>query len=70
MILISCLICVFIAAFGMTPFANGFWKSGGGILVSSIVLNKFWYCTFYWIDYQRFVFFGIMFNKLDGRAYD
>ena len=69
-VLISSLIPVFVAALAITAFANGLWMSVGGFLVSPKVLNDFWYYTFYWIDYQRYVFQGMMFNEFDGRVYD
>ncbi|KAG0135494.1 P-loop containing nucleoside triphosphate hydrolase protein [Tuber indicum] len=69
-VLISSLIPVFVAALAITAFANGLWMSVGGFLVSPKVLNDFWYYTFYWIDYQRYVFQGMMFNEFDGRVYN
>ena len=69
-VLISSLIPVFVAALAVTAFANGLWMSVSGFLVSPKVLNNFWYYTFYWIDYQRYVFQGMMFNEFEGRVYD
>ncbi|PWW76124.1 P-loop containing nucleoside triphosphate hydrolase protein [Tuber magnatum] len=69
-VLISSLIPVFVAALAITAFANGLWMSVSGFLVSPKVLNNFWYYTFHWIDYQRYVFQGMMFNEFDGRVYN
>jgi hypothetical protein len=68
-VLISSIIPVFVASLAITAFANGLWMSVGGFLVSPKVLNTFWRHTFYWIDYQRFVFEGMMFNEFEGREY-
>lgn len=68
-VLISSIIPVFVASLAITAFANGLWMSVGGFLVSPKVLNDFWYYTFYWIDYQRYVFQGMMFNEFEGRTY-
>ncbi|VEU21454.1 DEKNAAC102504 [Brettanomyces naardenensis] len=62
---------VFVVALAITAFLNGLWMAVGGFLVSSNILNVFWYYTFYWIDYQRYVFQGMMFNEFTGgRAFN
>ena len=43
--------------------------SVGGFLVPEKVLNVFWFYTFYWVDYQRYVFQGLMWNEFAGREY-
>lgn len=43
--------------------------SVGGFLVAQDVLNVFWYYTFYQIDYQRYVFDGLMRNEFLFRVY-
>jgi ABC-type multidrug transport system permease subunit len=68
-VLISSIFPIFVAALAITAFANGLWMSVGGFLVPENVLNVFWYYTFYWIDYQRYVFQGMMFNEFEGREY-
>jgi hypothetical protein len=68
-VLISSIFPIFVAALAITAFANGLWMSVGGFLVPENVLNVFWYYTFYWIDYQRYVFQGMMFNEFAGREY-
>lgn len=69
-VLISTLVPLFVAALAITAFANGLWMSVGGFLVAQDVLNVFWYYTFYQIDYQRYVFDGLMRNEFLFRAYD
>ncbi|CUM68073.1 uncharacterized protein PRCAT00005788001 [Priceomyces carsonii] len=59
----------FVVALALTAFANGLWMSVGGFLVSQDILNVFWYYTFYWVDYQRYVFQGMMFNEFSERAF-
>jgi ABC-type multidrug transport system permease subunit len=68
-VLISSVFPIFVAALAITAFTNGLWMSVGGFLVPENVLNVFWYYTFYWIDYQRYVFQGMMFNEFEGREY-
>lgn len=69
-VLITNLVPIFVAALAVTAFANGLWMSVGGFLVSENVLNVFWYYTFYWVNYQRYVFQGMMFNEFENREYD
>ncbi|KAK9472575.1 P-loop containing nucleoside triphosphate hydrolase protein [Dipodascopsis tothii] len=61
---------IFVVALALTAFANGLWMSVGGFLVSANVINKFWYYTFYWVNYQRYVFQGMMFNEFENRDYE
>ncbi|KAI5859039.1 P-loop containing nucleoside triphosphate hydrolase protein [Tricharina praecox] len=68
-VLVSSVIPVFVIALAVTAFINGLWMSVGGFLVPQNVLNDFWYYTFYWINYQRYVFQAMMFNEFDGREY-
>lgn len=60
----------FVVALALTAFANGLWMSVGGFLVSAKVLNVFWYYTFYWVNYQRYVFQGMMFNEFANRTFE
>lgn len=69
-VLISTILPSFVLSLAMTALANGLWMSIGGFLVSKAELNVFWYYTFYWINYQRYVFQGMMFNEFTGRVYD
>lgn len=59
----------FIGALVITAFSNGLWMSVGGFLVEPSVLNIFWRNTVYWINYQRFVFEGMVFNEFKDRTY-
>lgn len=62
-IFISTAFPYFVVALALTAFMNGLWMSVGGFLVTTNILNVFWYYTFYWINYQRYVFQGMMFNQ-------
>ncbi|SGZ56957.1 CIC11C00000004744 [Sungouiella intermedia] len=68
-ILISTIFPIFVVALALTAFANGLWMAVGGFLVSTNVLNKFWYYTFYWVDYQRYAFQGMMFNQFEKAVF-
>lgn len=65
-IFVATLAPIFVVALALTAFANGLWMSVGGFLVSSNILNVFWYYTFYWINYQRYTFQGMMFNEFSA----
>lgn len=69
-VLISTIFPYFVIALAFTAFANGLWMSVGGFLVPEKILNVFWYYTFYWIDYQRYVFQGMMFNQFENTVYN
>ncbi|KAK6460604.1 P-loop containing nucleoside triphosphate hydrolase protein [Scheffersomyces coipomensis] len=69
-IFITTLFPNFVISLALTAFANGLWMSVGGFLVPANILNKFWYYTFYWVDYQRYVFQGMMFNEFSYRNFD
>ncbi|KAK6457851.1 P-loop containing nucleoside triphosphate hydrolase protein [Scheffersomyces xylosifermentans] len=69
-IFISTIFPNFVISLALTAFANGLWMSVGGFLVPANILNKFWYYTFYWIDYQRYVFQGMMFNEFSNRNFN
>ncbi|MCP8719509.1 MAG: ABC transporter permease [Asgard group archaeon] len=60
----------FVISLALTAFANGLWMSVGGFLVSTNILNVFWYYTFYWVNYQRYVFQGMMFNEFIPRVFN
>lgn len=44
--------------------------SVGGFLVSMPILNVFWRYVFHYIDYQAYVFQGMMVNEFKDRTYD
>ncbi|GIZ47495.1 hypothetical protein CKM354_001058500 [Cercospora kikuchii] len=59
----------FVVALALIAFANGLWMSVGGFLVSMPVLNAFWKYVFHYIDYQAYVFQGMMVNEFKDRSY-
>ncbi|KAL2863413.1 putative ABC transporter [Aspergillus lucknowensis] len=59
----------FVIALALVAFANGLWMSVGGFLVSPTILNPFWKYVFHYIDYQAYVFQGMMVNEFSGRIY-
>lgn len=68
-IFISTVFPVFVVALALTAFANGLWMAVGGFLVQASTLNSFWYYTFYWVDYQRYAFQGMMFNQFEKAVF-
>ncbi|KAL8816231.1 MAG: hypothetical protein Q9223_004726 [Gallowayella weberi] len=68
-VLMSSLFPNFVIALALTAFANGLWMSVGGFLVSPEVLNVFWRYVFHYIDYQSYVFQGMMVNEFAHRTY-
>jgi ABC-type multidrug transport system ATPase subunit/ABC-type multidrug transport system permease subunit len=61
---------VFVVALALTAFANGLWMSVGGFLVNPTVLNVFWKYWARYIDYQSYVFQGMMVNEFSQRVFD
>jgi ABC-type multidrug transport system permease subunit len=59
----------FIVALTLVAFVNGLWMSVGGFLVPTASLNVFWRYAFHYIDYQSYVFRGMMVNEFTGRVY-
>ena len=68
-VLISSLMPIFVVALAGTAFANGLWMCTGGFLVPPHVLNAFWRYLFHYIDYQSYVFQGMMVNEFGRRNY-
>lgn len=68
-IFISTVFPVFVIALALTAFTNGLWMAVGGFLVQASTLNSFWYYTFYWVDYQRYAFQGMMFNQFEKTTF-
>ncbi|KAL4920083.1 P-loop containing nucleoside triphosphate hydrolase protein [Aspergillus aurantiobrunneus] len=60
----------FVIALALVAFANGLWMSVGGFLVSPTILNPFWKYVFHYIDYQAYVFQGMMVNEFASRTYN
>ncbi|KAF2149432.1 putative ABC transporter [Myriangium duriaei CBS 260.36] len=69
-VLISSVVPIFVVALAATAFANGLWMCTGGFLVPPQQLNVFWYYVFHFIDYQSYVFQGMMINEFSDRVYD
>lgn len=69
-IFIASLFPNFIVALALIAFANGLWMCVGGFLVSPTLLNPFWRYVFHYIDYQAYVFQGMMVNEFAGRVYE
>ncbi|KAJ5908791.1 hypothetical protein N7495_001473 [Penicillium taxi] len=59
----------FIISLTLVAFANGLWMSVGGFLVTPKILNPFWKYVFHYIDYQAYVFQGMMVNEFSERTY-
>ncbi|KAI9726812.1 MAG: hypothetical protein M1828_000668 [Chrysothrix sp. TS-e1954] len=68
-VLVSSVFPIFVVALAIVAFANGLWMSVGGFLVSPTVLNVFWRYVFHYIDYQTYVFQGMMVNEFQDRTY-
>ncbi|KAL3421408.1 ABC transporter [Phlyctema vagabunda] len=68
-VLISSIFPVFVISLALTAFANGLWMSVGGFLVPRTILNVFWRYVFHYIDYQSYVFQGMMVNEFEHRTY-
>jgi ABC-type multidrug transport system permease subunit len=69
-VLVSSIIPVFVVAIAIAAFANGLWMCVDGFLVPMTILNPFWKYVFHYIDYQAYVFQGMMVNELQDRIYD
>ena len=68
-VLLSSLIPIFVVALAATAFANGLWMSVNGFMVLPDTLNVFWRYVFHYIDYQAYVFQGMMINEFGSRTY-
>ena len=68
-VLVSSLTPIFVVALAGTAFANGLWMCTGGFLVPPQALNPFWRYVFHYIDYQSYVFQGMMVNEFASRNY-
>lgn len=68
-VLLSSLIPIFVVALAATAFANGLWMCVGGFMVQPEALNVFWRYVFHYIDYQAYVFRGMMVNEFGSRDY-
>ncbi|KAF2269694.1 ATP-binding cassette transporter-like protein [Lojkania enalia] len=68
-VLLSSLVPIFVIALAAVAFANGLWMSVNGFMVQPETLNVFWRYVFHYIDYQGYVFRGMMVNEFGKRAY-
>ncbi|KAJ5256056.1 hypothetical protein N7505_011207 [Penicillium chrysogenum] len=59
----------FVISLALVAFANGLWMSVGGFMVTQNILNPFWKYVFHYIDYQAYVFQGMMVNEFSKRNY-
>ncbi|RAH72587.1 putative ABC transporter [Aspergillus aculeatinus CBS 121060] len=59
----------FVIALALVAFANGLWMAVGGFLVTNTILNPFWKYVFHYIDYQAYVFQGMMVNQFSDRIF-
>ncbi|KAK0388905.1 hypothetical protein NLU13_2482 [Sarocladium strictum] len=69
-VLVSSIFPIFVVALAVTAFANGLWMCVNGFLVPMSVLNAFWKYVFHYINYQAYVFQGMMVNEFGHRDYD
>ncbi|GAD98658.1 ATP-binding cassette transporter, putative [Paecilomyces variotii No. 5] len=69
-VLVSSIFPVFVVALAVTAFANGLWMCVSGFLVPMGILNPFWKYVFHYIDYQAYVFQGMMVNEFKHRTYE
>ncbi|KAJ5280748.1 hypothetical protein N7478_006120 [Penicillium angulare] len=68
-VFVSAIFPNFVIALALVAFANGLWMSVGGFLVTPTILNVFWKYVFHYIDYQAYVFQGMMVNEFANRIY-
>lgn len=68
-VLVSSIVPIFVVALAGTAFANGLWMCVGGFMVAPNSLNPFWRYVFHYIDYQSYVFQGMMVNEFAARTY-
>jgi len=69
-VFVSSIFNVFVVALAVTAFANGLWMCVDGFLVPMNILNVFWKYVFHYIDYQAYVFQGMMVNQFEQGVYD
>lgn len=68
-VLVSSIAPIFVVALAITAFANGLWMVVDGFLVPMTILNPFWKYVFHYINYQAYVFQGMMVNEFEHREY-
>lgn len=68
-VFITSIVPIFVVALAATAFANGLWMCTMGFMVRPADLNPFWRYVFHYIDYQSYVFEGMMVNEFAYRNY-
>ncbi|KAI9765233.1 MAG: hypothetical protein M1840_007725 [Geoglossum simile] len=68
-VLMSSLFPDFVGALALTAMANGIWMACNGFMVPVISLNPFYRYVFYYINYQAYVFRGLVSNEFGYRDY-
>ncbi len=69
-VLMASLFPNFVGALALTAMANGIWMACNGFMVPVISLNPFYRYVFYYINYQAYVFRGLVTNEFGSRDYD
>lgn len=69
-VLVASIFPIFVVALAITAFANGLWMCVDGFLVPLTILNPFWKYVFHYIDYQAYVFQGMMVNQFAHGVYE
>lgn len=68
-VLVTSVMPIFVVALAVVAFANGMWMCVDGFLVPLGTLNPFWKYVFHYIDYQAYVFQGLMVNQFKHTVY-
>jgi hypothetical protein len=68
-VLISSIVPNFIVALALSAFANGLWMCVNGFLVPETILNVFWKSWVTKINYQNWVFRGMMWNEFHAQTF-
>lgn len=68
-VLIASLVPNFVGALALAAMANGILMACNGFMVARPTLNPFWRYVFYYINYQAYVFRGLMTNEFAERVY-
>jgi ABC-type multidrug transport system ATPase subunit len=68
-VLMSGLFPNFVGALALTAMCNGLWMACNGFMVPHTTLNPFYRYVFYYINYQAYVFRGLVSNEFGTRNY-
>lgn len=68
-VLVSSAVPIFVASLTITALWNGIWMCTGGFMVHGDAFKSFWKYVFHYIDYQAYVFQGMMVNEFERRVY-